>query len=517
MLFMVLTMLSAGIAADIVVPPNTQNALATAIAAAASGDVLLLARGGYYGNQGTVTVPANIAITLKATGTGPRPVVFQIAPAGGVYAVRDFQLNGPSFTALGIHFDADHGDASWTRYGLSSGVANIVLRFDSCAFSNFFGRTIDLLTADNKVFITNCIFSGDVKRTGFDEGRPIDARQFGHDTIFVQNTTFLNVTDRFFRHYTGTGYLPLDVVIFDHCTFAYGYGYRPGFQFGMIKKLQFTNNILLDPGMMGTESVTIRKNEVDYAEKDIRIFSAVKVDSLGTVIQMLNNNMYVEQSILDIFAAHADSSAPAPWFNAEFKSKIDSTKAMFQEVLTFSNLPATSIPGAPGAPLPVITAFAHSPRTAITATLMNLRHPDSINFAYSTSAQSYTKGGAGFPVGDLNWFPARKAAWIAAGKPTTSVGTAGSTVPAQFNLTQNYPNPFNPTTTIEFTLSENSNVSLKIFDVLGREVAALVDGEMKSGIIHQVQFDASKLSSGLYFYRLDAGTNSQVKKLVLMK
>ena len=90
-------------------------------------------------------------------------------------------------------------------------------------------------------------------------------------------------------------------------------------------------------------------------------------------------------------------------------------------------------------------------------------------------------------------------------------------VPKVFALSQNYPNPFNPSTTINFTLAEDSHVSLRVFDMLGREVQTLVNGEMKAGEVHNVLFDASKLSSGLYFYRLETGKNSLVKKLVLMK
>ncbi len=89
--------------------------------------------------------------------------------------------------------------------------------------------------------------------------------------------------------------------------------------------------------------------------------------------------------------------------------------------------------------------------------------------------------------------------------------------PKQFSLAQNYPNPFNPTTTIEFTLAENSNVTLKIFDILGREVTTLVDGGRKVGVSYKENFDASKLASGLYFYRLQTEKNSLVKKLMLLK
>lgn len=94
-------------------------------------------------------------------------------------------------------------------------------------------------------------------------------------------------------------------------------------------------------------------------------------------------------------------------------------------------------------------------------------------------------------------------------------------IPEEYSLSQNYPNPFNPTTTISFSIpniasSFNSNVTLKIYDLLGREVNTLVN-EVKQPGSYQVQFDASELSSGIYFYALSAGDFYQTKKLVLLK
>ncbi len=90
-------------------------------------------------------------------------------------------------------------------------------------------------------------------------------------------------------------------------------------------------------------------------------------------------------------------------------------------------------------------------------------------------------------------------------------------IPGQFQLYQNFPNPFNPTTTIEFTLPEDGKVSLKIYDLLGREMATLVNGPMKGGVLHQVTFDAAKLASGIYFSKLVFKDEQQIKKLILMK
>jgi hypothetical protein len=89
-------------------------------------------------------------------------------------------------------------------------------------------------------------------------------------------------------------------------------------------------------------------------------------------------------------------------------------------------------------------------------------------------------------------------------------------VPAEFSLSQNYPNPFNPSTNFRFSVAKSQLVSLKIYDVLGREVATLVNEQMNPGT-YTVQWNASNLSSGVYFYRLHSGSFVQTMKLMLMK
>ncbi|MCF7859525.1 MAG: T9SS type A sorting domain-containing protein [Candidatus Cloacimonetes bacterium] len=86
----------------------------------------------------------------------------------------------------------------------------------------------------------------------------------------------------------------------------------------------------------------------------------------------------------------------------------------------------------------------------------------------------------------------------------------------QFKLSQNYPNPFNPTTTINYSIPQESFVKLKIYDILGREVETIVNEKQNRGN-YQVRFDASKLSSGVYFYRIEANNFSEVKKMLLVK
>jgi photosystem II stability/assembly factor-like uncharacterized protein len=88
--------------------------------------------------------------------------------------------------------------------------------------------------------------------------------------------------------------------------------------------------------------------------------------------------------------------------------------------------------------------------------------------------------------------------------------------PHLFTLFQNYPNPFNPTTTINYQIPSTGHVSLKIYDILGREIATLVNEEKSAGN-YEIKFDGSNLSSGVYFYRLQSGSFSETKKFVLLK
>lgn len=154
--------------------------------------------------------------------------------------------------------------------------------------------------------------------------------------------------------------------------------------------------------------------------------------------------------------------------------------------------------------------------------------PLSENLSYTNSTLK-TAGMAGYPLGDLfHWFPTQYTNWKAQRSAeltkienllytTTGVQQlAGAAVPEEFSLAQNFPNPFNPVTQIQFAVPVKSMVSLKVYNMLGQEVATLFSGVQEAGTF-SVEFNASTLASGVYLYRLQSEKVSITKKLVLMK
>jgi hypothetical protein len=123
----------------------------------------------------------------------------------------------------------------------------------------------------------------------------------------------------------------------------------------------------------------------------------------------------------------------------------------------------------------------------------------------------------GWPVSQL-----KPSGALIRGKIREGNGMLATTVPShtntpvQFSLGQNYPNPFNPGTSFKFRVPSSGLVTLKVYDVLGREVTTLVN-EVRAPGAYTVRWDASSFSSGVYFYKLEAGNFSQTRKLLLLK
>ncbi|MGA9291824.1 MAG: FG-GAP-like repeat-containing protein [Ignavibacteriaceae bacterium] len=123
--------------------------------------------------------------------------------------------------------------------------------------------------------------------------------------------------------------------------------------------------------------------------------------------------------------------------------------------------------------------------------------------------QGYTRGVSNDTTAD--------AAIVDLQHTAVSVRMVDNKLPSKFYLNQNYPNPFNPSTTIEFGLTREMGVELKIYNILGQEVMTLIDGQLMKAGVYKVNFKASDLASGTYVYRLKAGSQVMSKKMLLLK
>jgi len=267
--------------------------------------------------------------------------------------------------------------------------------------------------------------------------------------------------------------------------------------------------------------------------KGLFLFQADMTDSANTQIVMQNNNIYNTADLLALWAS-TDHTTPPHIYGNQFASCLkDTVNHYFDDPLTFGKAPAPPInllqivmTNKDTMSLNGDSWTGVEPRTGFTSNFEELT-PEELDLSYNTDARSYAQAAGGFPVGDLNWFPAKKAEWIAAGRPTLDEGGVGveenkvAALPADFSLSQNYPNPFNPTTSIEYRLNKPGHVKLTVYNVLGNTVKTLVNEKQKAGNM-EVTWDGTneagvKMASGVYYYRLETGSMSKTMKMVLMK
>jgi hypothetical protein len=139
---------------------------------------------------------------------------------------------------------------------------------------------------------------------------------------------------------------------------------------------------------------------------------------------------------------------------------------------------------------------------------MRINDSDQVfNRNYWTEVSVVTQGGTDEVI--VTWTKYRNTV-------VTDVSHSENNTPSVFRLNQNYPNPFNPSTKVSFDIGKSSFVNLKVYDVLGNEVAALVNEEKPAGR-YEVEFNGAGLTSGVYIFRIKAGSYVDVKKALLIK
>ena len=419
--------------------------------------------------------------------------------------------------------------ASWDR-PLILGGDGTKLVLEGCICDGYNAAGIANIGENTSLYVKDCIW-----RNVF------GSREFGGqfffnygsymDTISVVNCTVFNGSSYFLcnaREYAS-------YVRFEHNTLFIN-KINP-FYTPYLSNADIKNNIFFCPAAAGETEQERIDGWYDWDGERMSVFSIDTIPSDMALnhginesdrrINLLNNAYFWPQKIKDYWASNDTVDAPV-WIN-------DRTAAMFNDDTNYPYLNAeNNIEADPGFNESIMTQI-----DSVLSYLMALREGGSLRgYYYNPSGQPFfpgrwplpedltysnadllTGGTDGLPLGDLNWYPDKKAEWEAM---QTSVSfKQQSTMPKDFALQQNYPNPFNPETRISFSLNKTGHVKLAVYNMLGQKVKTLIDKEKQAGN-HRVTWDGTndkgeRLTSGIYYYRLEMGSSHATRKMLLLK
>ncbi len=506
---------------------NQQMAEDTAANGFVANRVYVLQRGGLYlSNAIFRNAGWHLRIRANDSVAGKLPVLMLYptttgTPPGQAFDVRgDISLKNLYITGYYELIDSNLNNLQGSLMNTGAAGANITI--DSCILSNTNGNHIRTDQAPKNIKITNTIFAnmGFLGRSNLGAGKGIDVRAGSVDSLIFQNCTFVNWLDRAVRHFNSTA--PIKYFKFDHNTLINGGSYHGALSLGRLgTDAIITNNLLYDAFAFGSDTDATRQAEfTDSGEKDAfgkaRMTWVLSAPNDTTKWKVSNNFYAVSDSGQAFYNRHAakgvtGAGSPLTW-HINSKLGADSVNAFKKVTVKMQKIPKG---------LNALMDWYRSPsggnKTKNTPNaLWNLSYDmdrkgfqymrDSLSASFNASQNLSAAASDGKVVGDTRW------SYLG----PTGVSQTGDVTPGVFSLEQNYPNPFNPSTTISYQVPVNGLVTLKVFNIVGQEVATLVN-EVQQASGYQASFDASKLSSGIYFYTLRAGNFVQTKKMMLLK
>lgn len=376
---------------------------------------------------------------------------------------------------------------------------------EGCVWDGDRGAGLAFLADSLSVFARDVVVrnTGHRKVTG-GNGRLVDFRPQAPyvDTLVLINTTVTNASDRIIRNMgTVVNYLEID-----HMTALNNVGYHGALQLGHVRTAKVTNSLFANTISWG--HAEWRDQEQTQPNKH---FAVITLDTIfdGQVIEVRNNNVYWDQALVDVWAKYDSVSAPwdlSPSVETALGAAADN--ATFNEVLTLTSScgPLTNYVDAFYAN-PTADAFPENWCVGGEGGFFY----DQIDYSYSSDAISFTAADDGYPVGDLNYFPALKASWES-GFPA-AIEPAEST---RSNGLRSYPNPSSGITTVSYELEQAADVKLDLFNVSGQRVVQLRNEFQHAGM-HEVVFSPEGLPGGVYLLKLEAGSAVSVSRMVFTR
>ncbi len=491
----------------------------------------------YFYNATMITnFNVNIVGKINPT-TGMPPVVAPYINPDNSVPSQFIRAGGGKITLKYLYLIATRIDSIYVGgFTVYTNGDSVTVNLDHCVLEQV-DKPIEWHGNGNKLFVTNCEFRN--MNNQFWQGNQVMWAIGGVtvDTVIFDNNTFFLLSRSIIGSPKGIGYFRLN----HNTIYLTASGLLLATQ---LTNAEITNNIFYGISAHAIDSLNASKGGANNAHEG---FGVIMLDTLTSLLNppynfkesdrnvIVKNNVYFwPKAITDVWKAYNDTASvkiiPSLWMNPQ-------TALMFNDKTKWPGLTAANNDSTDPGFDPVLTGPAvdslakfikligwvslknsgnfrwwqkrnNTPFDVVTQVPKNWKdwigYPVPENLAYSnTTLQS--AGTDGKPLGDLNWFPKYLA-----------VDETPDLIPTRFELSQNYPNPFNPTTQINYSVPQSSFITLKVYNVLGQEVATLYSGVQTAGK-HVATFDASKYSSGVYFYRLQSGNFMSVKKMVLLK
>jgi hypothetical protein len=504
--------------------------------------VYVLTRGGLYLSSGIINTQSNWALRITANDstTTRKPVIFLDGnpPPGNFANLRsNLWLRN---VILGGYNELVPGNLTGLQGGLINTAAQGVdLVIDSCILKTVNGNLIRTDQAPRVLKVTNTTFGdmGYLGRSNLGAGKAIDLRAGSCDSLVLLNNTFVNWQDRIVRHFAST--LNIQFIRFEHNTLANGMSYHGLLSLGRVgRRVIIRDNLLIDAFALGNDSDAVRQAEfTDSGELDQWGFPRmtwVIANPNDTTSWLIKNNYYYispagqafwdSASILPIVANPPLTPGSPLTYKINSRIGTDSLTAFRLANVTLPNIPGLMVNFMKWYRRPAASGGAGKTKTTSNWASQYdfdrrgyIYYRDSLNCAYSTSNSLYTAATCGYPVGDLRWFPTRHASWLTDPCVQQALPVKENpALPTEFDMAQNYPNPFNPSTMITYSVPTQSRVVLEVVNILGQRVETLVD-DVKAPGQYEVTFDASRLATGMYLYRLTSPSQTITKKMMLVK
>jgi hypothetical protein len=443
----------------------------------------------------------------------------------------------------------------WAFFGFSG--PNMRLEVINCIMEHTWWTWVGGPRAMQTIKFTNDYFVNLNGHSCRNNGGVVDFNSgsaFKQDTLLVENCTHVNTQGTLYKFRNG---YTVNRVIFNHNNFIDCAGYVI-MNYGDQTNFSITNNIYLNcqqqaycpfrgvwdvgPGPdtteiglvnllvdstfttnVGTHGVYVDKNLTYWDSSLSNIVSTLNTNKVNGSTEWVSQMITMNTRTADLFT---NKTTYPKITNGTWISKLPAfrnTDVLFSTQLAVLKAYAIAcVDTGYKSPLP----SWRQPGNLEASNFVHADWPIPIDLSY-TDTDLLTAGLGNFPVGDLGWFPTQYESWKAQRTAemntiqgrvngTLGVATTEQGLPQEFQLQQNYPNPFNPSTVISYTIAKAGIVTLKVYNMLGQEVATLINGYQAANS-YDVNFNASNLSSGVYLYELRTGNNVNTKKMVLMK